>query len=389
MNLPSLLRAPVPKSVPPRPAGDPVPPSKSETDVNCPRCYTKLTDPSGLGLCEHCGYCRSLELGGVAVLAGARSGPWQTLLRGLKQALIVAPPATFALCVAFVAVVPTALIADQRFAPGSRARALWSTGSLLCGIVLLLTGQAWAVAVLKRMRERVTWDDMASPLQVWSMALRRIPDTAWPVGLAGSGMLAILAAVVWVGGLSYWLRTNPPPDDNGVASAPAAAAPRRRDTREEQDMARVSRILGSRLSDQTAGPVESPVSSGAPGPSVGHFESRLSAPPPTVPTDDARPTERCVVVGIVPASGEQSAGLVLARLRDGQLTFAGVVRNGLNKMPDVLDRLSKLGRARPVVDGLTLDAVWVRPEVFCEVHQSGEDEKGELVDPALKGLIED
>jgi hypothetical protein len=91
----------------------------------------------------------------------------------------------------------------------------------------------------------------------------------------------------------------------------------------------------------------------------------------------------------VPASGGQPPGLVLAKLRDGQLAFAGVVRSGLNRMPDVLDRLSKIGRTRPLVEGLNLDAVWVRPEVFCEVHQSGSNDKGEFVDPALKGLIED
>src|SRR5205807_1727340 len=83
--------------------------------------------------------------------------------------------------------VPLALLADQRFPPGSRERAVWSAGSLVCGVLLLAAGQAWAVAMLKRMNERVGWSDMPSPLFVWGLTLRRLPATAWPLGLGGSG----------------------------------------------------------------------------------------------------------------------------------------------------------------------------------------------------------
>jgi hypothetical protein len=79
----------------------------------------------------------------------------------------------------------------------------------------------------------------------------------------------------------------------------------------------------------------------------------------------------------------------LARLHQGQLTFAGVVRDKMSQKPELLDRLSKLGTARPAVEGLDIKAVWVRPELFCEVHQSGEDDKGKLVDPSMKSLVED
>ena len=224
---------------------------------------------------------------------------------------------------------------------------------------------------------------MLSPLRVWAMTLRRLPDTAWPVGLGASGMLAILAAVVWVGGLSYWFRFYPTAEE----ASGAFVAARRSDAQGEQELDRVSRVLGFYKSQADAPAAWA--SDGSASTSAPRASGSATSRPAASAVLDSRPTERCVIVGIVPASGGQPPGLVLARLRDGQLAFAGVVRSGLNKMPGVLDRLSKLGRTRPLVEGLNLDAVWVRPEVFCEVHQSGSNSKGEFVDPTLKGLIED
>jgi hypothetical protein len=344
-----------------------------------------LTDPQGIGLCPRCGFCRTLAVEGVAVLASAGQKPnWEPTVRGLRHALRVAPAALLTVCVALVAVVPLAYSADMRLAPGSRERAVWSAWNLLAGLLLVGAGQAWAINLLKEMKERVSWSDLASPFQLWGLTLRRLPATAWPVGLGNSGALTILAAVVWVGGLSYWFRLYPSVDDG-----PAAA--RRADSSEETEMARVTRVLGWNLENSAATgarPESAPGQSPAP---LGRG-SAVAAPGPRAPAvaaGDARPTERCVVVGFLPASEGREPGLVMATLRQGQLTFAGVVRKGLDKKPELLNRLSKISSARPLLEGIKLNAVWVRPEMFCEVHQSGTDAKGEMVDPNLKGLIED
>jgi hypothetical protein len=390
MNLPSSRRARrLPPAPPPRASsGAAVPqPLKVEQEANCPRCHALLTDPHGIGLCPRCGYCRSLHLEGVAVLAAAgklRLCP--PVLPGLRHSLRVAPAALLAVSVAFVAVVPLAYLADQRYPLGSRARAVWSAGSLLCGVLLLLAGQAWAIALLKRMNERINWGDLLSPLQVWGLAVRRLPTTAWPIGLGGSGFLAVLAAVVWVGGLTYWISLSPRIDEDGSTRRVAAAG--EKESRVSQDLNRVTRVLGLRQSSSEAPAERTPESPVAAGTAVAQFAS-ANPVPAGISVADTRPIERCVIVGFVPASEGQEPGLVLATLREGQLTFAGVVRNGLKQKAEVLDRLSKLGRARPIVEGLNLNAVWVRPEVFCDVHQSGSDAKGELVDPNLRGLIED
>lgn len=391
MHLPSSRRTSVlPPAPPPRvPAAGPAPPPlKADPDVNCPRCRTVLTDPYGIGHCPRCGYCRSLEVEGVAVLAAAgKHRRWTLTLRGLQQALRSTPVIFLAVLVALLAVVPLAIMADRRFPAGSRERALWSTGHLVCGVLLLLAGQAWAITILKRLRELVGWGDLLSPTHLWGLAVRRLPATGWPVGLGASGVVAILSAVIWVGGLSYWFRLDPTPDSEDPVAAKEAAE-RRKEARERDDLKRTVRRLvdqGSRPAAPADRLPDSPVAAGKT-PLPGSSESQSTA---TYTGGDARPTTTCVIVGFVPASAGREPGLVLATLREGKLSFAGVVRDRVSQKTELLDRLSKLGTSRPIIDGPGIDAVWIRPEVFCEVHQSGTDANGRLVEPKMKGLVED
>ena len=107
----------LPEAPPPRPpATGPVPPPlKADPDRNCPRCHTVLTDPHGIGLCPRCGFCRSLAVEGVAVLAAAgRKQRWAPVFRGLRHALHVAPAALVAVCLALVAVVSSQLTNAQQ-----------------------------------------------------------------------------------------------------------------------------------------------------------------------------------------------------------------------------------------------------------------------------------
>ncbi len=388
MNLSSPRTPRVRLNAPPPAAGPAQMPPQMEPGRHCPRCQTVLTDPLGIGLCPRCGYCRSLELKGAAVLAAPPPPLWKTAADGLWQALGSAPAACFPVFVAALIVVPMALVADRQFPAGTRGRALWSAGHLFSGLVLLAAGQAWAITILKRMSERVGWADMVAPVRLWGMTLRRLPATALPVGLGGSGALLMLAAAVWVGGLSYWLRLTP----SGAADASSGREEIswRSNARDETDATRIARVLGF---GRAGGEERSERESGAAAVSDGGSRTRSSGstgrPDKTAAPTDSRSTEKCVIVGFVPGGEGKPPGLVLATLRDGQLAFAGIVRNGLTSKGNMLDRLAKLSRPRPAIEGLNVNAVWVRPEMFCEVFQSGADAKGELIDPRFKGLIED
>src|SRR5262249_37205044 len=107
MNLPPSRRAAVLPPAPPTrpPVASPAPPAlKPDPNLNCPRCHTILTDPHGIGMCPRCGFCRSLQVEGVAVLAAtARQPRWDPSLHGLRHAMNVAPAALLIVLFSLVA----------------------------------------------------------------------------------------------------------------------------------------------------------------------------------------------------------------------------------------------------------------------------------------------
>ena len=97
------------------------------------------------------------------------------------------------------------------------------------------------------------------------------------------------------------------------------------------------------------------------------------------------------MIGYLPDKDGSPASLVLATLRDGKLTYAGTVTNGVGKeqAPALMKKFAALATNASLVSDVDVKAIWVRPEVFCEVHQSGFNAKGLLVDPRFKAVIED
>jgi ATP-dependent DNA ligase len=112
------------------------------------------------------------------------------------------------------------------------------------------------------------------------------------------------------------------------------------------------------------------------------------------PKDDNRPVQECVIVGYTVEKDQQLrrdrvTGLVIATLVDGKIKFAGVVRRGFDSRnsDELLRRLSPLVQPEPFIRGLNTKAIWVKPEVFCEIRQSGFDRDGRLKDPSFKDVM--
>ena len=55
---------------------------------------------------------------------------------------------------------------------------------------------------------------------------------------------------------------------------------------------------------------------------------------------------------------------------------------------ELSQRLPKLVQPTPFVRNVRgIDAIWVKPEIYCEVHQSGYDTDGVLIQPNFKVLL--
>ena len=111
--------------------------------------------------------------------------------------------------------------------------------------------------------------------------------------------------------------------------------------------------------------------------------------------EDTRPTQQCVILGYTVDNDKEQrkpmvTSLVLATIRDGQLRYAGLVRRGINPRAsdELLKRLAPLVQPEPFLSGLTLQAIWVKPQVYCEVHLSGFDIDGHLKSPRYEDLLD-
>jgi hypothetical protein len=191
----------------PRIADDTNAPSVESHKVTCPKCQARLITPETLGYCSACGYCRSLDPDAelkaddfAPVAADTTHSPpsligWLAILLGGMFAVLL-------YCKSL----------DFLVSESSETRALWGTGLLAGGIVVLYLSQLWAYWKLASENVRLGVSEMLIPsVSVWAGAFRRLPETRWPVWLAGWSLAIILGATVVIGGQSWWFEEHPAP----------------------------------------------------------------------------------------------------------------------------------------------------------------------------------
>jgi hypothetical protein len=333
--------------------------------IPCPNCNADLTTTSAYSFCSRCGFWRS----GDEFLNQAEA-PQQ---HG-GGALSLLPESAWPMLFLGFSVLPICYYADRRLPPHSLDRALWCVAQCVIGLGIVFLAQIWAYFLLRRRGYPVGIFDILAPLNLWRRAVQALPETGGSLGLAASGCVCSLTAVLWIGGLSYWATYDTEQDmESYFADKKEAPLPDRQKLKEKvEKVAKVEPVKN----------VKPPVTP----PTTPRTPTTTSTP------RDPRPVEQCVVVGYIPGKDGEVSGLILATLRDGELSYAGTVTTGVNQKdaPDLQKKLAPLTSKNPLLKGLDVkSAVWVEPKVFCEVHQSGKDDKGQLVKPALKGVVED
>jgi ATP dependent DNA ligase C terminal region len=368
-SAPALPAEPVAKksapAAPPPPAAAP-----------CPRCGGKLTNPEGLGWCPSCGYCRSLDEGPGKTAVAAAQGPHKPSPFGIVEFFEVLGKLPFWLWVlvggaATVAAISVA--ADIVLPDESLARALWSSIQVAAGLFGLLAAQIWAFLLIAPESDHVSAKDLILSARLWSMTCRRLPQTQRQVWLGGWSMATVLSAVFLIGGFTYWYQFYHPKKiaDKGLIQAIANAA--RRNVKDKSLEDSLEEFANSQ--DLTKKKDEK------------KDKEKVK--------EDTRPTQDCVIIGYTVEMDrerrkEKVSSLALATLISGRLKYAGVVKRGIEPRAsdELLARLSRLSQPEPFLPGLKIPAViWVKPQVYCEVRQSGFDLEGHLVEPNFKDLL--
>jgi hypothetical protein len=271
-----------------------------------------------------------------------------------------------------VVVAVISLAADFALPDDSLARALWSSIQLSLGLLGILAAQIWAFFLIAPETEQISAKDLILSVRLWSMTCRRLPETQGKVWLGAWSFAAALCAIFLVGGFSYWYQFYKPKKiaDRGLIAAIAEQA---------QKLNKKNKSMEEALDELAANTKD--------------LTKKKEEPKKDAKVDN-RPTQECVVIGYTVVTDQKLrkdtvTSLIVATLIDGRIKFAGVVRRGLDSRTsdELLKRLAPLVQDEPFVQGLKMQAIWVKPQVLCEVRQSGFDRDGHLMDPNFKDLL--
>jgi len=190
----------------------PVAAKKEPAVTTCPKCEGKLVDAAGLGWCQRCGYCHSLEQDRVKVPVAAPKPMGKAKKPGAGEfvVLLTRTPSWFWVMLGgVVVVIGVTCLTAKPFRPTPFSRCLWCTVQIGAGAIVTFLAGFWALLSVASEDETMTAKDLFLPVRLWGLTCKRLPRTRWQVWLAVWGVTAILSAAVLVGGLSEWLKYLP------------------------------------------------------------------------------------------------------------------------------------------------------------------------------------
>ncbi len=171
--------------------------------AGCPRCGQALIDPSGLGWCKACGYCRSL---------GEEHKPTPTPAKPAAatpaKAPVAAPsraPLWAILTLAGVVILAAGTFAVNRYVPlKPLLRAQWTTFQILAGLAIMFVGQFLGLMRLAPEEPTLTFKDAIIPFHLLGTAIKHPQRARWAMFIISCGLTMILAALIFIGGLGHW-----------------------------------------------------------------------------------------------------------------------------------------------------------------------------------------
>jgi hypothetical protein len=190
-----------------------------EVPAACPRCQGKLTDPKGLGWCQNCGYCRSLEedRGAVVLPTRATQGAPGVSVFGLVecgQMLAMLPGWVWVMVSGAGVVVGLSFGVNQFMLQYGLSREVWGTVLVGVGGLTLFLAHVAALVVIAPHDDRLSGKDLFFPARLWTLTLKRLPATRWQLCIWVWGLTLVLCAKFIVGGLPINIRPIKPSEES-------------------------------------------------------------------------------------------------------------------------------------------------------------------------------
>lgn len=183
----------------------------AEMPEACPRCAKPLIDPSGLGWCAGCGYCKSLANDPTERLLAEQTAKSPLVGVVATGGAIVGLPMWFWACFPFLAVgIVFSIYNGNRLPAGENLpRALWATLQIVAGLSLMIGAQICALIMIAPEVITLTFKDAIVPFKLWGLVAKRLPQCKECVWIAVLGFSLIVGSAVFIGGFGHWFTYLP------------------------------------------------------------------------------------------------------------------------------------------------------------------------------------
>lgn len=334
----------------------------------CPRCHGKLVNPQELGWCPKCGYCRSLEKDRATAKLVNEAPPTKSVFNRFGEAgemIGKIPGWGWTAAAGFCAIVALACLANHYLPQqDSLARALIGLIGVVASIVVILCLNLWSLFLLGANDENLSPKHVIFCLAIWRKVCMKLPETRRQFCTGIWTLTVLFTSLFIVGGFDYWWELYKPKRVAKTELLSAASAL-------------------SKAADDSKSLTES----------VEDFAKKQDLANKLDPNkkaeDSAKITTQCVIVGYMLNEDKQLSGLVVGALLSDRVRFAGVVRKGWDEKQSVelLTALKPLIQPKSYIPGLNLNAIWVKPEAFCEIQHQDFDKEQHFIAPQFKAIL--
>jgi hypothetical protein len=185
---------------------DTAPAAVAAIDAACPRCQKPLVDPKGLGWCQACGYCRSLDEDRARLTLQPETKTQTEVAIGGSGAA----PTRFPIWV-LVLLAGILVLAAGSWAAGHYLhlkplhRALWTSAQIGGGILVMFLGQCYGLLHIAPEEASLHFHDAIIPFRLYGLVCNRLPRMAVVLCIGSWGLALTLSALIFIGGLSHLL----------------------------------------------------------------------------------------------------------------------------------------------------------------------------------------
>ncbi len=336
----------------------------------CPRCGGKLVNPRELGWCPKCSYCRSLEKDQATAKLSTEVAPRKTVANRFGEygdLIARIPPWGWIAPGGVGTIVALAFIANRFLAvEDSLARALISLIAIVGSIVTVLCANLWSLFMLAATDEKLGPKDVFLPFGLWVRICEKLPIMRRQFLTILWCLTAFVCAIFVVGGLEYWWDLYKPKKVAKTELLSAVNALAEGAQAENKSLTESIKDFGNKLNVKA------------------DEKDKLAKPAP-------KQTTQCVVVGYLLGPDNQIDGLVVAALLNDRIRYAGIVRKGIGpkESKELLATLTPLVQPKSYIAGLSIEAIWVKPAVFCEINHEDYDENKHFTAPQFKAMLSD